>query len=185
MGLRRGFKTEADWYAADVRRSLGLEAGDPLCPWSLADHLDHIVVPLGEYAAAHPREVALLRGQTGPKGFSAVTLCVGGDRLVIYNDRHAPTRQAADIAHELAHGLLMHQPMPLTSGTGARHYDRASEDEAHWLGPALLVSREAALMIARGGEAPATAAARYKVSLQLMQMRLRMTGALRRARAST
>ena len=61
MGLRRGFKTEADWYAADVRKSLGLGASDPLCPWSLADHLNHIVVPLGEYAAAHPQEVALLR----------------------------------------------------------------------------------------------------------------------------
>ena len=79
----------------------------------------------------------------------------------------------------------MHEPMPLISGTGARHYDRALEEEAHWLGPALLVSREAALLIARADEAPAVAATRYRVSLQLMQMHLRVTGAIRRARAST
>ena len=44
MALRRGFKTDAEWYAQDVRRELGIPETGKLCPWSLARHLEHIVV---------------------------------------------------------------------------------------------------------------------------------------------
>src|SRR5438046_1606223 len=50
MVLRRGFKTEANHIAREVRAELGLRFIDPLDPWALARHLEIQVVPLSSYA---------------------------------------------------------------------------------------------------------------------------------------
>ena len=178
--LRRGFKAEAEWLAKDVRKDLGLAFYKPICPIALAERCGLAVQPLSEYHVEHPLEVLRLRAATGPKGFSAVTVCGPEGGLVIYNDGHAPTRQAADIAHECAHALLHHKPQPLVGTNGARHYDKVCEDEANWLGPALLVSYDAAFAIVRAGEAVDDAAGRFGVSASLMGMRIRVTGVRRR-----
>lgn len=185
MGLRRGFKTEAEWYAQDVRAELGLRRVDPLCPWQLATHLAHEVTRLSAFRASHPDEVAILHRCTGAKGFSAVTLYKGGARLVVLNDAHAPTRQAADLAHEMAHALLHHRPLPLYDGSGVRCFDNDDEEEARWLGPALLVPAEAALAVARSATPISLAAVTYGVSQNLMALRVNATGARKRAMASS
>jgi Zn-dependent peptidase ImmA (M78 family) len=92
-------------------------------------------------------------------------------RWIIYNDGHARKRQAADIAHELAHGLLLHPPKPPFDGNGSRHYD-VEEEEANWLGPALLISDEAALWIAEEGISLLDASNHYTASMQVVRMRL-------------
>jgi Zn-dependent peptidase ImmA (M78 family) len=86
--------------------------------------------------------------------------------------------QAANIAHELAHGLLMHPFAPLTGANGARIFDRQLEDEANWLGPALLISEKAAMVIAERDQPHALACDEYGVSQDLLSMRLRVTGGL-------
>ena len=101
----------------------------------------------------------------------------GREPLIIYNDTHAQKRQAADIAHELAHGFLMHPPKPPINANGSRHYDDALEDETNWLGLALLVSEEAAIHIAVQGMEINLASDRYGASPQLVRMRLNVTGA--------
>lgn len=68
----------------------------------------------------------------------------------------------------------------LTDESGARVFNRQHEDEANWLGPALLISEEAALHIAERRLAHAVARELYKVSNEVLQMRLRVTGALLR-----
>jgi len=180
MSLRYGFKSEANWYAREMRRELKLAAHDPLCPRKLAEHLGFPVVEMSEYAKHCPDAVAYLRSTKGQKDFSAVTLFIGAARLIIYNDRHASTRQAADIAHELAHGLLLHPPKPPINSDGSRHYDAALEEEANWLGPALLVSDEAAMHIARQRMTLLAASNVYGVSTTLIQMRMNVSGAHRR-----
>lgn len=180
MTLRRGFKTEANWYARTLRAELGLLPYSPMCPWKLAVHLGFPVMSLAEFASDHPKEVAHLRGAAGQKDFSAVTICAGTHRLIIYNDGHSPKRQAADVAHELSHGLLLHPPKPPFDETGSRHYDPVLEEEANWLGPALLVSEEAALHIVERGLSVSEASDRYRVSEQVVRMRLNVTGAFRR-----
>ena len=42
--------------------------------------------------------------------FSGVTVFRGPRRTIVFNDAHAPGRQANDIGHELSHGLLLHTP---------------------------------------------------------------------------
>ncbi|PJN92515.1 hypothetical protein CNY89_29025, partial [Amaricoccus sp. HAR-UPW-R2A-40] len=48
------------------------------------------------------------------------TVCYDGyAAFVIYNNTHAPVRQASNIAHELAHIVLGHPPLPLIKADGA------------------------------------------------------------------
>lgn len=181
MSLRRGFKTEANWYAREMRRELNLPAHDPLCPWRLAEHLDFPVVPLSVYEEVEPKAVAYFRSHLGQREFSAITIFHGHARLIVHNDAHEPERQASNIAHELAHGLLLHPPKPPVDEHGSRHYNPILEAEANWLGPALLVSDEAAVRVVRRGLTVPAAAALYKVSGQVMQMRINVSGARKRA----
>lgn len=180
MGLRRGFKSEANWFARSLRGELGLAPYSPLCPWKLARHLDFPVMALEDFVADIPHAIAHLRSAIGQGEFSAVTICKGTRRLIVYNDAHPRKRQAADVAHELSHGLLMHPPKPPFNEDGSRDYNPTLEEEANWLGPALLVSEEAALLIADRGLTISAASDRYGASEQVVRMRLNVTGAYRR-----
>ncbi|WP_246729117.1 ImmA/IrrE family metallo-endopeptidase [Methylosinus sp. RM1] len=153
---------------------------DPLCPWKLAGHLEIPLVTLAHYQQAAPKAVAWLRSAPGQREFSAITLFYGREPLIIYNDAHPRKRQAADIAHELAHGLLMHPPKPPINVDGSRHYDDELEEEANWLGPALLVSDEAALHIAEKQMEIDAASDHYGASVQVVRMRMNVSGAARR-----
>jgi hypothetical protein len=183
--LRRGFKTEASWYSKSVRAELGLRPHDPISPWALAAHLDLPVVTLSSFVEAQPEAVAYLHSDAGQGEFSAITANLGGRRIIIHNDAHDLKRQAADLAHEIAHGLLLHVLAPLTGVTGKRNYDRDIEDEANWLGPTLLLPDEAAMLIAiRISEGRLTmlqASDEYGISDPLLRMRLNVSGANIRA----
>jgi Zn-dependent peptidase ImmA (M78 family) len=181
MALRRGFKSEANWLARNVRDDLGIAAHLPICPWRLAELLGFPVIALSEFAESEPDAVLYLRSQQGQRDFSAITLFKGTSRLIIHNDGHRLTRQTANIAHELAHGLLLHPPKPPFDEHGSRHYDPVIEEEANWLGPALLVSEEAANHVVRMSLPLSKASDVYGVSQDLMRMRLNVTGALIRA----
>lgn len=185
MALRRGFKTEANTYAREIRTELKLAWDAPLCPFMTADHLTVPIRKLSSFAAELPEATAYLSRKGGAAEFSAMTACFGHERVIIYNDNLPPTRSHADIMHEISHIMLLHPPQRLRADTGGRHYDSELEDEANWLGPALLVSEEAAIAIAQQGMNAHQAAKIYKVSPSLMQMRLNVTGAKRRvARAA-
>lgn len=176
--MRRGFKTEARDLAREVRTELKLTALEPLDPWRLAEHLAIPVWRLSDYEAAIPRTVRLL-ASIEQGAFSAMVAFVGHRRVVIHNDAHAITRQRADIAHELAHALLLHEPHVVHEGK-APDFDRAQEEEASWLGGVLLVSEEACLSACRRNVAIANAAATMGVSEDLMRWRINATGARKR-----
>ncbi len=180
MGYRRGFKTEANSLAADIRRELGLRAYDRLVPLRLAKHLDIPVEPLSSFPECAPGTAYLLNAEPG--AFSAVTVFLGTKRTIVHNDGHAPGRISSNLAHELAHGLLLHPPTPALDDRGNRLWDQDTEDEAEWLAGALLVTEDAALAIARGLWTVAEAAGRLGVSTQMINYRLNVTGA--RARVS-
>lgn len=179
MRLRRGFKAEANEIAREVRKELGLRAIDPLDPWMLAGHLAIPVVPLSKLAPDAP-EAARHFTVVDPGAFSAVTVFQGSRRIIAYNDAHSPGRQASDLSHELAHGLLLHPPEPALDGGGCRNWDPILENEANWLGGALLIPEEAALDIVRRGLTLGEAAELYGVSEQMVRFRLNVTGARRR-----
>lgn len=170
MALRRGFKAEAYWWSRSLRDEMGIELHLPISPWQLAELLGFPIVPLSGYEKSDPA-LSYLKSPKGRDEFSAVTLFIGTARLIIHNDSHTLKRQAANIAHELAHEILF----PPFDEHGSRHYDSEIEAEVNWLGPALLVSEEAANHIVRMKLSKASDF--YKVSEQLMLMRLNVTGA--------
>ena len=179
--MRRGFKSEANAIAREVRAELSLYRTAPLDVWRLAEYLEITVVPLSTLHNAAPEATRLfLNG--GQEIFSGVTVFRGTRRTIVFNDAHAPGRQANDVGHELSHGLLLHTPAAAVDGRGCRVWDREAEDEANWLSGALLVPEEAALHIVRRGWSTREAASRYGVTSKLVQYRLNVTAAQTRVR---
>src|SRR2546422_3194242 len=151
MALRRGFKTEANHTAREVRAELGLRLIDPLDPWALARHLEIPVLPLSSYAGLAADAVHHFH-RVDRGAFSAVTVFDGPRRLIVYNDSHSPGRRASDLAHELAHALLLHRPGPAFDHRGCRRWDSVQEEEANWLGAALLLWEEPRRGLVRSGQ---------------------------------
>lgn len=152
----------------------------PLCPWLLAKHLHVPLYKLSDFAG--DRKIDYLMSERGQKEFSAMVCFEAAAAFIIYNDAHSKKRQAANIAHEVAHVVLRHPPKPPINSDGTREFDPIMEAEANWLGPALLVSEEAALHIVAQSVPLGVAADRYGVSEELITMRTNVTGARRRVR---
>jgi hypothetical protein len=171
--LRHGFKSEANRLAVTLRSELHLVAHAPLCPWKLAEYLSIRIRTLSDVEEFEPEGVQHLLG-SGQEIFSAVTIFGGSHgckRLVVHNDAHARPRQAANIAHELAHAILCHPPTPPFIP------DEVAEAEAKCLGPTLLVPNEAAMFIMKQGMTEQAAQSMYGVSRALLQMRINTSGA--------
>lgn len=179
MALRHGFKAEANAWARDLRREMNLPAQGPICPRRLCEHLELPLLELSKLEA-NPSDLAYFLTGDGRKTFSAVTLNVEGERWIIHNDAHDDGRQASNIAHEIAHALLKHPVPALFGEDGKRPHNEIDEEEAKWLGPALLISDEAALFIASSGMSVSQAAAFYGTSKEVVQMRINVSAARRR-----
>jgi Zn-dependent peptidase ImmA (M78 family) len=115
-----------------------------------------------------------------PEVFSAVTVFERNRRRIVHNDGHNPARQNSNLAHELAHGLLLHPPTPALDDKGCRQWNQDIEDEASWLGGILLVTEAAAIAVAKGQWTREEAMERFGVSRQMLQFRLNATGAIKR-----
>lgn len=178
--MRRGFKAQANRTARELRSELGLGPTDPLDPWKLADFLEIPVIGLGELAQTIPGAVRQFQ-QVESGAFSAATVFAGRRRMIVHNDAHSSGRQASNVTHEVAHGLLLHEPIPAFDEHGCRTWREEVEDEAQWLAGVLLITEEAALAVARRNIPIEVAARRYGVSEKMMQYRLNLTGAYRRA----
>lgn len=184
MAFRRGFKAEANWYSREFRAELGLQPQSPLCPFVLARHLELPVMQLSEFRKTAPEAAEFLLSHRGRDHFSAVTIFPDGRRVIIHNESHDPVRQHANLAHEISHAVLQHPPVVPFTEAGTRNINRDYEDEANWMGPALLVSEEAALSIVRRRVTVEQAALEFRVSVQLMRMRIGVTNAHLRVKRS-
>lgn len=177
-----GFKSHANELAREFRAELGIESHKPLCPKRLATHLLIPVCPLSEFKIQIPEAVRYFQ-EKDQKTFSAMTVFDNHRRLIVYNDAHSIYRQAADISHELSHAILDHRPDVIFDGLGCRNFNKDYEDQANWLGPTLLISEEAALYIVRTSMEKHEAAEHYGVSQQVINMRLNLSGALKRSKS--
>ena len=185
--MRRGFKSECESIATAVRAEMGLAAHAPLNARDLAGHLDIPLHPLSSLSSNRNGVAAAIRYvQLNAVVLSAMTIFPewpSRRRVVIFNDTNSDARQNSDVAHELSHGLLLHEPRhPIING--CRDYTKVDEDEAAWLSGCLLVPREAAVVVAKAKTPMGIAAVKYGVSTQMMTYRVNSTGARKQAEAS-
>lgn len=181
--LRRGFKAEAERRALRIRRQLGLSGRDRLDPQDLADHLGVYVIPLTDLTGDVKAAASIDRMLAPRAGFSAVTVCVGERRLIVYNPRHPDGRRANSLAHELSHIVMGHEPKPALGPWGCRDWDEVQEAEADWQAAALLVPREGAFWWMEPGRTIAAGAAHFGVSEALFRWRVNQTGVIRQLEA--
>lgn len=180
---RRGFKKECEEIVSEVRAEMGLARYALFNPFAYAKKLLIPCEPINRLAenGCSAEHLAHIAG-AGREDFSAITIYCGTRKRIFYNDHNSLPRQRSDVSHELSHILLEHEPAPLFDSDGTRAWDAVQEREASWLGGVLLIPEDVALRIARRGIQIEEAASTYVVSIQLMQWRLRMTGAIKRAR---
>ena len=176
MALRRGFKSEASALAKEVRAELGLGRLDRLDPCQLASHLNIPVVPLSDFSGTVSGAEHFLSIERN--AFSALTVFHGHRRMIVHNDSHTEARRNSNLAHELAHALLRHEPAAaLDSKTGCRDWNDSKEEEAQWLAGELLVTSDMALAVARGRLTRRQALDRLCVSEAMLKWRINKTGA--------
>lgn len=130
---------------------------------------------------ALPESVARL--MSAASGFSAVTVCRGTERLIVYNPAHPPGRRANSLAHELSHIILEHPLSPALGEGGCRRWDAALEAEADWQGATLLIPREGALNWLKNGRTLEDGAIHFGVSLALFRWRVNQTGVVKQLEA--
>lgn len=178
MRFERGFKANCDRIASELRLELQLEPGDRLDPLVLAKHLAIPVHPLADLAGkgASPEAVRRFHNQDRST-LSAFTIFSGRRRVIFYNESHAKTRRSNDLAHELAHAILEHEPGPLYGDDGKKRlWSSEIEREADWLAGVVLVPRAGAFALARDGYSTEEIAEHFGVSIDLCEMRIRTTG---------
>ena len=183
MALRRGFKSEAERIARDVRSEMGLNAAKSVAPEDLASLLG-IEVRAGDELV--PRERFRELESIQPGSFSACTLRPSPDRVVVvYNPLSAKSRRRSDLAHELAHILLDHELSRLERLGDVTFFscDVTQEEEAGWLSGCLLLPRALLLEEVRKGASAEEIAKKCGVSEKMAQYRLNVTGVLRQKRA--
>ena len=183
MALRRGFKSEAEKIARDVRTELGMKAAQSVEPEVLAKLLG-IEVRAGDELI--PRERFSELENIQPDSFSACTLRPSPDRVVVvYNPLSAESRQRSDVAHELAHALLDHD-LSRVERLGDVTFlscDPTQEEEAAWLSGCLLLPRALLLAEVRRGSGAKDIAKKCGVSERMAQYRLDVTGVARQNQA--
>lgn len=177
--LRRGFKTWCENAARGYRRELGLDSFAGLDPRLLASKRGVKVWAPHEIPDL-PTAALYQLTKKDPSGWLAVTICIEDMSLIITNDQHSVERQNNSIMHELSHLMLEHKPAQVfVSSTGQMllsEYDPVQEEEANCLSSTLLVPRDALLHILAQGYDIAAAAAHFRVTVDLLRMRINLTG---------
>ncbi len=174
--LRHGFKADAERIAASVREELGLGGAERLDCVALAQHLGIPVLSLRDLIAYGADRTSVGQLLVAGAEFSALTVCAGTKRLIVYNPSQPRGRKANSLAHELSHVILEHPASPALDATGCRRWDGVLEAEADWLAGVLLVPREGALLWMMNNGSAAEGAAHFGVSGQLFTWRVNQTG---------
>lgn len=179
--LPSAFKTMAEQISEELRAELGLRAIDALDPHTLLRHLELPVLTLTQLAASRVDDalkgaVAFLRSD---QSLSAMTVFKGTKRMIVHND-HAPAgRQASDLMHEAAHGILLHNPAPGLDELGLRMWNDINETEADYLSGCLLITGKAVRYWAKAGVDMDQLADRFGTSVEMARWRYNICGGQR------
>jgi IrrE N-terminal-like domain len=177
--LRRGFKAQSERRSIELRKQLDLSQDAPLSADRLAHHLSVRVLSARNVEGVQPSDLHQLT-VTDADCWSAFTLRIGPAYLVVYNPAQSKRRINSVVMHELAHILLGHELVGVQTTSDGHltpsHYNQDQEDEADWLGSALLLPRPALLLIRHRRWDDERACDYFSVSGDMLRWRFRMTG---------
>ena len=183
MAFARGFKARCENMAETIRRELGRRPYDVVSATELAAYVGARLIAPSDIPGMSESSLRVLL-KDDREDWSAATISDASELpIVIYNPANSLGRRSSDIAHELAHVLLRHEPSKLILTPdltwALRSYDGPAEAEAAWLSGCLLLPRPALLQIAEMDLSSRVAAARYVVSEQLLGYRKAVTAVTR------
>jgi len=117
-----------------------------------------------------------------PHAWSAMTLPLNqadSAWLIIMNPKHTLERRRATLMEEICHILLGHHLTSIShmEGQTFRDYNDDQEADAYGLGAAILVPRRPLLARVEQGQAAKTIGAYFGVSEELVEYRIKITGA--------
>lgn len=179
MAFRRGFKSQCERRSVEYRRQLGLSETDPLSADILARHLGVTVWSVADVASLGVEDLNTLSDEADDS-WSALTMRIGTDNLVIYKPVSSEGRRNNVIMHELSHIILGHDladACVMDDGSLVPgNFEQDQEDEADWLAGTLLLPRPALVDLRRRRITDIDARCQYLVSREMLTWRLRMTG---------
>lgn len=174
--FERGFKTWCENTAVGIRSKLGLESDAPLSPYKLAEQLNVMVVGIESLTALAGDSLKHLTSEAGNE-WSAVTVQVNGQYLIVLNPQHSPARKSSDLMHELSHIIREHDFGNISwhGDYALRTFNQLQELEANWFAAALLLTKDAVFRIYDSND-QTSALEEYGVSRSLYNWRLNTTG---------
>lgn len=179
MGFRRGFKSQCERRAVEIRKDLGLSDISPLDARLLAKKLDITVWSEANVKALDDNDRIVLN-DIQDDSWSALTLRCNASHLILYKAGVSLARENSVIMHEISHILLGHELSDaMVSEEGAlvpKNYNHDQELEADWLAGTLLLPRPTLLYVLRKNMDRKAVLDSYKVSGQMYDWRIRMTG---------
>lgn len=177
--LHRGFKSQCERRSTELRKRLGHGPADPLSAIDLANHTGVTVWSANQVDGLSKMDLEQFT-KKDKEGWSAFTLRIQNKHLIVFNPSQTLPRVNSVVMHEISHVMLGHEltSVGLTEDGHLMpsNYDQDQEDEANWLGGALLLPRPALLAIRRAGLTDEQAKIEYQVSGQMLTWRFRMTG---------
>jgi hypothetical protein len=105
-----------------------------------------------------------------------------GKYLCILNPTHPPRRRKITLMEEIAHRHMKHQPSKLvvdSSDLRARDFNKACETEAFGIGAAALLPWRQMFDLLNSGSSVFEMSEQFDVSTQLVEYRIKITGASR------
>lgn len=183
--LRRGFKAEAERLATRLRIELGRPANARIDVCELAQHLGVVVYSADELVPLSELEKL---DELQPGCFSAATIHLPDGKVVAVTNpiSQSAARRDSDLAHELAHLVLGHQPSQVDRIGDLTFFDcnPEQEEEANWLAGCLLLPRPLLLAAVRQGLTAEQIADANSVSIQMARFRLNASGVYFQVRRS-
>lgn len=177
---RRLSHTHREELAVKFRETIKVGVDTALDPFRL-DVRGARVEFIDKIAAIPPKALDTLTGSHA-KFWSAATIPLNeseSEWIIVLNSAHTTERKRATVMEEICHILLGHNLSTLShiEGQTFRDYNKDQEADAFGLGAAILVPRPALLTHVRHGESAEAIAKHFGVSKELIEYRIKMTGA--------
>lgn len=163
-----------------LRSDFGRAIHLPLRPFEIASEIEGVTI----LDAFHLEQIigsecAQKLHSLYQKSWSGFVVPVEGRHLIVINTSHSSTRQHATLTEEIFHIRLKHEPCRLTrcpmSGLMKREYAQDVEQEAFWSAGAALLPYRTLRELLSAGTPIERIAEMFDVSVQLVQMRMKLT----------